>query len=195
LPRTSLAEAKSLGFPLLLRSPGFHAGMNFLRVEAADELMAAAQRLPGEDLFAIEYLDARGADGMARKYRVMTIGGKLYPTHLAISQDWKVHYFTANMSESAAHRAEEKEFLENMPRVLGPKAMVALASIAKELGLDYAGIDFALNKDGSIALFEANATMVINPVGPESLWDYRREAIDNALAATRNLVQGAAAGP
>ena len=85
----------------------------------------------------------------------MSIGGRLYPLHLAISQDWKVHYFTANMSESPTYRAEEKEFLEDMPRVLGEKAMAALTSIANALGLDYAGIDFALNKDGSVLLFEA----------------------------------------
>ena len=61
LPRESLNEAKSLGFPLLLRSPGFHAGQDFRRVEAADDLMTAAQGLPGTDLFAIEYIDTRGA--------------------------------------------------------------------------------------------------------------------------------------
>jgi len=34
----------------------------------------------------IEYLDARGTDGNAQKYRVMMIGGRIYPLHLAISR-------------------------------------------------------------------------------------------------------------
>ncbi len=43
------------------------------------------------------------------------------------------------------HRAEEARFLEDMPGVLGPRAMAALAEIQNVLGLDYAGIDFGLN--------------------------------------------------
>ena len=35
--------------------------------------------MPGDDLLAIEYLDARGPDGMARKYRVMFIDGVALP--------------------------------------------------------------------------------------------------------------------
>ena len=73
------------GFPLLLRSPGYHTGRNFVLVESAAEVSAAAARLPGSELLAIEYLDARGKDGSARKYRVMMIDGKIYPLHLAIS--------------------------------------------------------------------------------------------------------------
>ena len=56
-------------------------------------------------------------DGMARKYRVMFIGGVAYPLHLAISADWKVHYFTAAMAADPAFRAEERRFLDDMPAV------------------------------------------------------------------------------
>ena len=80
-------------------------------------------RLPGDDVLAIEYLDARGADGKARKYRVMFIGGALYPLHLAVSSDWKVHYFTADMGSEDDHRREEEIFLNDMQAALGPKAM------------------------------------------------------------------------
>ena len=105
----------------------------------------AVAGLPGAGLTAIQYLDSRGADGKVRKYRVMMIDGRLYPLHLAISSHWKIHYFTAEMAERAEHRAEDAEFLENMPGVLGPRAMAALEQIQAALGLDYAGIDFGLS--------------------------------------------------
>ncbi len=189
LPRARVAEAAALGFPLLLRSPGFHTGQHFVRVNAAEEISAAAAGLPGDELLAIEYLDASGPEGMSRKYRVMAIGGVLYPVHLAISADWKVHYFTADNAGSAAHLSEEQAFLENMTKVLGGKAMAALAAIAQLLDLDYAGMDFAVDADGTVLLFEANATMVINPVtaGPE----YRRGPINKALQAAQTLLQKA----
>ena len=190
-----LLEAQGFAFPLLLRSVGYHTGRNFVRVERVDDLAAAAESLPGRELLAIEYLDARGQDGKPRKYRVMMIDGKLYPLHLAISKDWKVHYFTADMGDKPHHRREEAAFLEDMPAVLGGKAIAALESVRKALGLDYAGIDFGLGANGDILLFEANATMVIAKPGKEAHWAYRHAAIDSVLeAATAMLVRRSAAG-
>jgi hypothetical protein len=192
LSRAAIHDASGLNFPLLLRSPGFHTGRNFLHVENRDALEDTIDVLPGEEVLAIEYLDARGRDGMARKYRVMFIDGVLYPLHLAISADWKVHYFTADMATNAAYRDEERRFLEDMPGVLGERAMAALMGISVMLGLDYAGVDFALAPDGSVLVFEANATMVVIPPDPDPIWDYRRRAIsDVAEAVTRMLARRA----
>lgn len=190
VPWQRSGDPASLGlpYPVLLRAPGFHAGQHLLRVSTPEALQGAAAGMPREDLLAIEYRDARGSDGMARKYRVMFIGGTAWPLHLAISRHWKVHYFTADMAGNAAFRDEERRFLEDMPVVLGPRAIAALAGIQAMLGLEYAGVDFGLAPDGSLLLFEANATMVINPPEPEPIWDYRRPAIDAVLAAAGNLL-------
>lgn len=187
LSRAALASA-ALCYPLLLRAPGFHTGRHFVRVEGQAELAAAIAALPGDALLAIDYLDARGADGLARKYRGMIIDSALYPLHLAIAADWKVHYFTADMAANAAYRDEERRFLEDMPAVLGPRAMAALAAIGGAMGLDYAGVDFGLRADGALLLFEANATMVINPPDPDPIWDYRRAPIQRALDAAKTML-------
>lgn len=178
-----------LSFPLLLRSPGYHTGRNFILVEAAAELSTAAASLPGDNLLAIEYLDARGEDGNARKYRVMMIGGKIYPLHLAISRNWKVHYFTSDMADKPDHRLEEQGFLGDMRATLGERAMTALEGIRDALGLDYAGIDFGLSADGNLLLFEANATMVIAPPDRDERWAYRRAAIDAILDAVVAMIK------
>jgi hypothetical protein len=175
-------------FPLLLRSPGYHTGRNFIFVETADELAAAAASLPGDDLLLIEYLDARGKDGNARKYRVMMIGGQLYPLHLAISRNWKVHYFTSDMADKPGHRLEEAAFLRDMRAALGDKAIAALEQIRDALGLDYGGIDFGLGPDRDLLLFEANATMVIAPPDPDERWAYRRTAIGTILDAVVAMI-------
>lgn len=180
--------ATDLRLPLLLRRPGFHNGEHFALVEHRDSLPETVASLGGGELLVIEYLDARGADGMVRKYRVMFIDGVAYPLHLAISADWKVHYVTSGMRDSAAFREEERRFLEDMPTVLGPRAMGALAQICATLGLDYAGIDFALAPDGSVMLFEANATMIVFSPPPDPIWDYRRAAIDAVMTAATGMV-------
>jgi glutamate/tyrosine decarboxylase-like PLP-dependent enzyme len=177
-------------FPLLVRTPGFHTGRHFLKVESAGALAGAVEQLPGQEITAIEFLDARGPDGKVRKYRAMMIGGQLYPLHVAISSQWKIHYFTAEMAEHADHRAEDAEFLENMPGVLGDRAMQALARIQSTLALDYAGIDFGLNAAGDVLVFEANATMVVNPPEADERWAYRRPAVERIFAAVRKMLTG-----
>lgn len=193
-PREALARADDLTFPQLLRAPGFHTGKHFVRVEGADELAAAVAALPGEELLSLSYLDARGADGMARKYRVMILDGALYPLHMAVSAEWKVHYFSAAMADNAAFRKEEQRFLDNMEAAIGARAVAALGEIARRLGLDYAGVDFGLDQQGRVLLFEANATMVINPPDPDPVWDYRRAPIACALEAVRYMLCARAGG-
>jgi tetratricopeptide (TPR) repeat protein len=196
-PRSLLASAEGpaviadhgFTFPLLLRSPGYHTGRNFVLVEAAADLAGAAAGLPGDELLLIEYLDASGEDGNARKYRVMMIGGKLFPLHLAISRNWKVHYFTSDMADKPDHRAEEMAFLADMRGVLGDKAFAALRAICDAMALDYAGIDFGVNADGDLLLFEANATMVIASPDNDPRWAYRRSAIQAVTDAVVTLIR------
>jgi tetratricopeptide (TPR) repeat protein len=180
----------SLGFsfPLLLRTPGFHNGRHFLKVASPEALPAAAASLPGKDLIALQFLDARGPDGKVRKYRIMFVNGQMYPLHLAISGDWKIHYVTAEMSGNASHRAEEAGFLRDMASALGDRALSALKRIQRELALDYAGIDFSLSPEGEVLLFEANATMVVMMPEPDERWDYRRAAVERIHEAVRDML-------
>ncbi len=180
-------EQAGFVFPLLLRAPGFHGGHFFVRIEGQSSLEHALKDLPGEELLAIEFLDARSSGGLFRKFRMMCINGQLLPIHLALSSQWKVHYFSSDMDKEATYRAEEAAFLNDPGAFLGPQTMATLVQLSEIIGLDYFGMDFGLGLDGNILLFEANATMVLHPPTNETQWDYRRAAIENALQATRHL--------
>lgn len=186
-PENTLA-AHGFAFPILLRAPGFHTGQHFVKVETSEALPPALAEIPTDNVIVIQYLDARGRDGKTRKYRTMMIDGQLYPLHCAISNHWKIHYFTAEMAENPSHRAEDAAFLENMPAVIGSKAMNALKEIQRTLALDYAGIDFGLNANGDVLVFEANATMVVNPPEPDPRWSYRMPAYKNIESAILNML-------
>jgi Tfp pilus assembly protein PilF len=192
LPRGAISveelTRRGFTFPLLLRSPGHHTGNHFAWVQSPLTLDAVRDTLPGIELLVIAYLDGRGADEMYRKYRVLFVGGKLYPLHLAISPQWKVHYFSADMADRADHRAEEAVFLSDMPAALGAAGVATLERIAATLGLDYGGIDFGRDADGNILLYEANATMAVFPPPPDEHFAYRRAPVDRVIAAIRQLI-------
>ena len=152
------------------------------------ELVAAAAQFPGDDVCLIDQLDARDADGFYRKLRVMIIDRKIYPLHLAISRHWKIHYFKADMADSAENRRVDEAFLDDMPSFIGARGMAALERINAALDLDYGGIDFAVNADGDILFFEANATMVMVPLSSDPKWDYRRPAFDAVFTAVRAML-------
>jgi glutathione synthase/RimK-type ligase-like ATP-grasp enzyme len=185
--------ARGFSFPLLLRAPGFHMGEHFALVARADDLAGVLATLPGEDILVIAYLDARGADGNVRKYRALFVDGAIYPVHLAISPAWKVHYFSADMRDNGANRAEEASYLRDMSAHLGAPATAALTAIAKMLALDYAGIDFGIGRDGSVLVFEANPAMAIYLPDEDERFAYRRDAIMRIVAAVRAMFSERAA--
>jgi tetratricopeptide (TPR) repeat protein len=190
----SAIEEHGLSFPLLLRAPGFHGGAHFVRVEEVGGLTPAVSGLPGQKLMAIQFLETRDSNGKARKFRVMMIDGKLYPLHKAVSQHWMIHFFSAEMTNSAEHRAEDEAFLEDMPAVLGARAMRALENIRDAVGLDYAGIDFSLGREGEVLLFETNATMVVPGVAREGMWNYRRHPVERIRDAVREMIRARISG-
>ncbi len=198
IARVPLPELRSTGaelvaqrgftFPLLVRAPGFHTGQHFARVERAEDLAAAVAGFPGTDALLIEFIDVRGDDGRVRKYRMMAIDGALYPLHVAVANDWKVHYFSADMATDAGNRAEDERFLTAPETAIGAGAWRALGRIRDALGLDYAGIDFGIDRDGRVVAFEANATMIVLPPGPEEIWNYRRAPVERVVNAVRAML-------
>ncbi len=177
-----------VSFPVLIRSLGFQTGKHFELASTPDELVAIAHNLPGDELLVMEFLGVPDEQGYFRKYRVMFIDGEMYPLHLALSKHWKVHYFSAEMKDSIENRLKEKFFLENMHQSLGQKAWTALAAIKKSLGLDYAGVDFGLSSDGSVLVYEANATMIMALPPSDEIWDYRRKPIQKAKDAATQML-------
>ncbi len=153
--------AADLVHPVLLRPVAGHGGEGAHLLETAEQI--AAYR-PGEadGYYAVAYHDCRHPDGHYRKYRTIFVDGACYPYHLAISDHWLVHYFSAAMLSAPWKRQEEHRFLADPASVLGPTATTALAAINQRLGLDFAGIDYTLLPDGRILVFEANATMLVH---------------------------------
>jgi hypothetical protein len=131
------------------------------RVDTEEALAVECADLdPDGAVYVTAFHDYASPDGLYRKYRTIFVDRRPYPYHLAISPNWLVHYFSADMVAHPEKLDEERRFLEDPDNVLGPRATAAIAAVAQRLDLDYAGADFTLLPDGRVLLFEANATML-----------------------------------
>lgn len=149
-----------LSLPLLVRPTGSHGGAGLQLLEHPAALGSLV--LPSVDHYVSVFHDYRSPDGFYRKYRVIFVDRQPFPYHLAISQQWLVHYVSADMLPYPWKREEEERFLSDPVAVLGQAAMQALCAIGKRIDLDFCGIDFSVLPDGRILLFEANATMLVH---------------------------------
>jgi len=183
------AEAAEITPPLLLRPAGAHGGAGVVRVERWEDV--GESTLAGADTWYISrYVSSCEDDGFYRKYRMALVDRRPFPYHLAISHDWMVHYFSADMEAHDWKLAEETEFLADPQRVLGADAMAALAEIAARLDLDFCGIDFALLPDRRVLVFEANPTMLIHPEHESGKLAFKNPAVKCIIDAFASLVAG-----
>lgn len=187
VPRTERLTAASLagavgaasltGFPLplLIRPGGAHGGAELEKIDAAEAVAAFASRHPAPVYYATEYVDFGSADGYFRKYRLIFVDGEIFPYHLAIDSQWKVHHFRTDMANQEWMRAEEEAFLRDPGRIFDAERMAALRATQAEIGLDYFGIDCAIDRQGLVVVFEVNATMLVH--GETGVFAYKQPYI------------------
>jgi glutathione synthase/RimK-type ligase-like ATP-grasp enzyme len=169
-------EFAGFRLPLLVRVAGTHGGDDFDKFDDWDGIVDFVADNPEVTYYVIEFIDYRSADGFFRKYRVIFVDGEIFPYHLAIHDDWKVHHFRTDMANHAWMRQEEERFLEDMGRVLDAAHQDALRAIAKVTGLDYGGVDCGIDRDGQIVVFEANASMLVHNEASE-VFTYKNQYI------------------
>ena len=154
-------QAAGISFPVLVRPIVGHGGEGVTFVASPDQL-AALQLHEADAYYVTAFHDYRLEDGYFRKYRAVFVGGMPYAYHLAISPNWLVHYFSADMLSAPWKREEEARFLQDPAAALGADTWARVAAIGARLNLDYAGVDFAVLPDGRVLVFEANATMSVH---------------------------------
>jgi tetratricopeptide (TPR) repeat protein len=177
-------EREFVGFslPLLVRVAGTHGGDDFDKAEDWDDIVAFVSENPEATYYLMEYVDYCSDDRLFRKYRIIFIDEEIFPYHLAIHDDWKVHHFRTDMANQKWMRMEEERYLQDMGSVFNAAHQNALRAMAKATGLDYGGIDCGLNRDGRIVVFEANASMLVHDEKTED-FEYKNQYIAKIKSA------------
>jgi glutathione synthase/RimK-type ligase-like ATP-grasp enzyme len=160
------------GFPLIIRPVGSQAGNNLARITSATELADYLKEVASPDFFVSRFVDYSSHDGQFRKYRIAMLRGEPFICHMAISNDWMVHYVNAGMYESAEKREEEGLFMQNFNR-FATRHQAALSAIYERLQLDYLCIDCAETFDGKLLVFEIDHIMAVHAMDSASLFPFK----------------------
>jgi hypothetical protein len=160
-------------FPLIVRPVGTHGGKGLARVDDPAALAAYVDRAPAPSYHVAPFVDYRSADGHYRKYRVALIAGRPYLCHLAISEDWMVHYAAAGMEECGWKRDEEALGMQLFDLEFMPRHQAAFQALADRLGLDFAVLDCAETQDGQLLYFEADNAGAVHDLDPPNLFPYK----------------------
>ena len=187
--RAELERGAPFAYPVIVRPLDSHAGQGLEKIDDAAGLQHyLAQH--GEARFTVSpFIDYRNSDGLYRKYRVAIVDGRAYAGHMAISEQWMIHYLNAHMSESEAKRAEEAAFMAHFDTDFGERHGAALAATAQAAGLDYFVIDCAESPSGELLVFEIDSAAVIHGMDSADTFPYKQAQVRKIFAAFRALLQ------
>jgi len=189
----AMAEAAGIGMPYLVREAGTHGGLNLTLLDKGTPLDELDKfRFDGRDFYVTEFVDFRSPDRLYRKYRVLVIGGVPIARHMIALENWNIHAEDrrALMEVSPDLQHEEEQFL----RGFSPNRFPVFQVLAAKLGLDYFGVDFAIDELGNAIVFETNCCFrAIVDEASVSKIPYHQELIANIKAAFADLIRARAA--
>lgn len=188
-PVTSLLDDGD--FPIIVRPLGSHGGTGLIKVNSPDELAGYLEAMPQDEFNIARFVDYRKEDGLYRKCRIALIDGQPFACHLAVSENWMIHYKNAGMTEHAARRAEEERFMENFETDFGFRHREAFHAIGKRLGLDYLVIDCGETPDGKLLIFEADNLGFVHAMDPPDLFPYKQPQMRKVFDAFHAMLQKA----
>ncbi|OYU41501.1 MAG: glutathione synthase [Pseudorhodobacter sp. PARRP1] len=186
LPRADLVAAlmtAPVAAPYILRPIGTHAGIGMALIASSADLAAWLRNHAATQAYAAPFIDYRGSNGLYAKQRIVLIKGKPYPSHMALSPHWMVHYLNADMANHATRRAAEAAWMADFHHDFAHRHVQAFASLYDRIGLDYFGIDCAEMPDGRLLVFEVDVAMIVHDMDPAEVFPYKHPAMRQLFTA------------
>jgi Flp pilus assembly protein TadD len=164
----------SFRFPVILRHAGAHmsgmseyteTGPTSLLVQDGGALRALLGQLAWAEFYAIEYIGLKKKSGLFRKIRAVITHDEVIVALPAFFNTWLVSGGRRVAADVEFYRSHP-ETAEEIHRIvrdpegsLGAECLRTLEAIRERIPLDLFGVDFDVDDDGRLVLFEANAAM------------------------------------
>jgi hypothetical protein len=171
-----------------------HGGKGLVKVDGLEALSAYLSEAFDDEFYISRFIDYSSPDGQFRKYRITFIDGVFFPSHLAISSHWMIHYFNAGMTESADKRREEEAFFAQFDTGFGKRHLKAFNAINASIGLDFLSIDCAETSSGDLLVFEVDNAAIVHALDDPEMFPYKPPAMQKLFDAFRGLLESKARG-
>lgn len=188
-------EKAGFEFPVIVRHRGTQTGRSVAKIDDRPALVKWLSEQPqGTEIYVVAWVDCSWDDGFYHKTRVFFVDGVFYPVANLSSDVWQIHSGDRYrvMSTTPSTQEEEKRFLADPEPYLGSKAFQALHAIRDAIDLDFFGVDFTVDSDGNVVVFEANAAMRHN-FDHAGNFPYTRPYLENVSRAFADMVDRRAA--
>jgi len=169
-----------------------------VRVEGAHELRQFLESVDWSQFYVLQYVDLRDGEGHYRKLRAAFFPDEIILVHCTHHSAWMVGGRNDPAPEfyrRFPHRLDEMLRIVHDPLgTLGPGLWPVLEAIRERVPLDVFGMDFDIDTNGQVVLFEVQSTMILMP--PEGTPDHliTPEVDDRVNEAFRRLVRARIAG-
>lgn len=175
-------------FPVIVRPVGSHGGEKLARIDKPESMANYLGSLPDKEFYVARFVDYRGPDGLYRKCRIALIAGQPFACHLALSENWMIHYKTAGMAESAEKRTVEASFMASFDHDFARRHQPAFRAIGERMGLDYLVIDCAEAPSGDLLVFEADNLGFVHALDPVDVFPYKPAQMRKVFAAFHGML-------
>ncbi len=170
-------------FPIIIRPLGSHAGTGLAKLDGPEAIADYLDTMTENEFNVARFVDYRGSDGLYRKCRIVLIDGKPFACHLALCENWMIHYKNAGMAESAVKRAEEEKFMVGFNEDFARRHKEAFRIIGERLGLDYLVIDCGETAEGTLLIFEADNLGFVHNMDPVEIYPYKPSQMQKLFSA------------
>ena len=176
-------------YPCLIRPTSSHAGIGLSLVRSHADLTDYLRGTFERDFYVSAFEDYSSPDGLYRKSRIGFIDREPFLCHMAISRNWMVHYLNADMTGSAAKRAEEAGAMATFDEGFARRHAAAFDALHERLGFDYYSIDCGETRDGRLLVFEADAAAIIHLMDPPDMFPYKPPQMHKVFAAFEAMLR------
>lgn len=151
-------------YPLITRRLTSQEGKGMNKVDSHAALLEVLSAGCPDEFFVTQFVDCRKGTKFHRKIRAAIVKDEILIVRVDYDTYWNVHGRKAKTRVPfyLEHRwvlDEEKRIINNPGAELGRSAMQALRAIRERIPMDVFGMDFAVDPDGLLVFYEANASM------------------------------------
>jgi hypothetical protein len=183
-------------YPMLVRPTGSHAGIGLAKIDDPAALADYLQQATAAEFYVSAFVDYRSPDGLFRKYRIAFVDRQPYLCHMAVSQNWMVHYLNAGMADDQTKRDDEARAMDRFATGFATRHADAFARLHELLPFDTYSIDCGETSDGRLLVFEADTAAIIHLMDDIETYPYKHVHMRAVFAAFGTMLQrrlGAAA--